>query len=734
MESESDVIFDDWANEPPNLRIGQPSVTKGLKGEERTAKRPRPGLSKPSLEGKHPHAQGTDEGRPFGKSMIEDRQCSQPIAVNLNELKCMFNKANSVSDYSFSQDFESGSEPNDDVAKSEHADPTSYRVQFVSSPNHGNPPSLRRIADHKLLSTQVCPQSTAAEDPPGQPSQPPSQTPTLQPHPKESVPRLKGQPASQKGASPPPSQPANPLRVATLSELLAEKKQLTADLKSQNEDISRLVEEQGYRNVLSKLRDNRTDFKSRPAEVKCNTYQREMANNEKVIATLLAEKAQCEQTISRINSPEYLALVAEEVAEQKRLAKTLKTEIHAQALENKRVAKTFSESRHDERQASEFNLMLKEAETFNRKNADLRNQIDKLAVVYAELVARRHKQKDQEGAMKDMSEDLHLVDGEATRALRALVASRDKWSKHVGLIEHNVCQKCEFLEREVESLHAKESGLQEKLECLEQVVERQGLLVMRRTDKQCSLDELLAQEVEIERMVSEVEFQFRVCRPTNFRGQPQRVRSKALAEGRVSSGIEGQRQLDKDRKPSFPKTQVKTIVSCNGQNNAKPSDCSKGFDSKGTRGGGEHLKGVHNGGVDRQSLPPIKNSKAKQQPKEVEKAPEGKENTGSKLNTRLRLFGMKGVGVVDKAVEGRGQGFMQEQVSQGEVHAGSGNEGTREADWQAVGGKPVGGLPMPKAVEDFDDCLLPTKFQKRRTSLGGLRTFQWRRMWTQGWQ
>lgn len=514
----------------------------------------------------------TDDSR-ARKSLFEEIKKEHPVALRLDEFKNLAHKAGSVSNYSFSEDFHSDSEIDERTGneRSVQLPSEQERMKYVSSPNHGNsnqrPKNVFKQQVGKKRSNQALAQpvviagarETAPQlmnTEPGEeinckssfvavPVEDRQQTVSdvkivtrqhLVKQESQVSQKLKDRsallgPKQQPSLITSAALPSNTILVKvpsdgrpyfTLKELQEEKKELHEALRLQNESLTKMVEEQGYKNVLNRLKENKNDFKSRPAEVKSNTYQREIANNEKIISTLRAEKLHIEQTISKINSPLYLANIAAESAEQQRLIKVLKTEIHNQTLENKRTCQRLVDVKGEDKGTVEIGKLLKEVEAYSRKNAEIRAQIQKLHTAKAELMHKKERQL-EEDAQKQKGELDGRKDPELMREFVKIVENKEKWRKHIELLERNVQQKSEQVEREIQTLEAKNEALQQRLSDCDSIISSQEKFVEDASSGQLASTDLLAHEEQIVQLINDFEATYKVLRPTNFRGQPQKT-------------------------------------------------------------------------------------------------------------------------------------------------------------------------------------------------------------------
>lgn len=525
----------------------------------------------------------TDDSR-ARKSLFEEIKKEHPVALRLDEFKNIAHKAGSVSNYSFSEDFHSDSEIDERMGneRSVQLPSEQERMKYVSSPNHGNSnqrpkkvfkQELCKKASNRMMEQPMVKYEKAAplnllNTEPGEeikckssfvavPIECPQQPTTTD------VQNIAGRPSLKQGSQVsqklkdrssvfPQKQhqqqsslvtstalPSNTILVKvpsdgrtyfTLKELQEEKKELHEALRLQNENLTKMVEEQGYKNVLNRLKENKNDFKSRPVEVKSNTYQREIANNDKIISTLKAEKLHVEQTISKINSPSYLANIAAESAEQQRLIKVLKTEIHNQTLENKRTGQRLIDFKGEDKGSVEIGKLLKEVEAYSRKNAETRAQIQKLQSAKTELMQKKERQLEDDMQRQKEDQD-ERKDPELMREFAKAVESKEKWRKHIELLERNVQQKSEQVEREIQTLEAKNEALQQRINDCEFIISSQEKFVQEAIQGKMGQGELLAQEEKIVQLINEFEATYKVGKPTNFRGQPQKV-NNAVGSGK----------------------------------------------------------------------------------------------------------------------------------------------------------------------------------------------------------
>ena len=537
MENESSLIKDDFDSDREN-KAANYFKTEETKKSNPTQKLTQDQSTKFTFKPKKLSPRNTRTGKNSPlvlQSLYDETLLERPIAMKLDQLRNMHNHANSLSDLSFSQDFESGCEQSAKNDKLLKLKSDTLKMAYVSSPNHGNPiqddinVSQQNVSEIKEKNSNVF----ASENTPVIPTLTQPQVEQTLLVPKNTSKFIEGLDLNTPGQGSTETIPNKGF--LTLKELYEEKKTLMATLKEKNDQLTKIVEEQGFKNLLNKIKENKTDFKNRPNEVKSNTYHREILNNEKMISTLTAEKAQTDLAISKINSPEFLVNMANEMNEQKQLIKILKTEIHTQTLENKKNAKLFIETGVVEKSAIEMNKLLKEIEVYATKNNDFKSQIDKLTIVHSELLSKKEKQKVEEKRQKDFSEEFPKEECLNSKKYQLLISELEKWRKHVDLIQHNVSQKQDFLERQIEALANKEQTLQDKLTDYNLILARQNAFLIRKTEKTDQFQELEEEQTEIWKLISQLENNYRIFRLNNFRGQPQKIKANIPAEQRAVS-------------------------------------------------------------------------------------------------------------------------------------------------------------------------------------------------------
>lgn len=513
MSEKSGSIYDEFDEKPENIDLSFPKnsfLTKNLKRDAFI------GVPLKTADRLNEKSETKKSDKNHISSTLHDFGNEKPISMNLNDLKTILNNPNSVTDYSFSEDFEhnfdnqSEKKPKNQKSKLEKVEVDDIQSinlchKFEKKLKTDEIQTNKRINQNKnvSISKNVLNENHLSEN--------------------ETIPKSSNQTIQEKDKMIEPVK-----KFLTLKELNEEKKSLMTKLKENNESLTKMVEEQGYKNLLKKMKDNKTDFKNRPNDVKSNTYQREIANNEKVIITLFAEKTLCEQNIAKINSPEYLVNITNETAEQKRLIKLLKSEIHARNLENKKNAKLFTENKLEEKSSNDLNKILKEVEAFVFKNTEMKAQIEKLNAIHCELLAKKEIQKITEEQTKPISENLNRLDSELLKSYKHLTESKEKWLKHLELLERNVYQKSELLEKEIECLSSKQVQVNNKIMDYDLIVERQNSLLIKRAERTDDFEELDKEEIEIQNMIADIEKNHKFSRPINFRGQPQKVDQRQI--------------------------------------------------------------------------------------------------------------------------------------------------------------------------------------------------------------
>ena len=323
MDNESDIIYDDFECNLEN--INQNSRALHI-AELKINSDPRQTNTKNKQEFKEFYHKKITEDSKVRRSFLEEMHNEKPIAMNLNELRTMFNRANSVSDYSFSGDFESESEKSGIKNRYVEMRSGSIKSGYVSSPKDGDsfsntmeknikqinknfslenlakemaqigPTPRPEISNERLLqknlNTEIAieiksnsfvknsPNNILQKKTKKETKIENNNSKTLDNFKTEKNPKI---PIIEVSKMENCNEQKLDSKVLSLAQLYEEKKLLNEKLKDQNEELTKMVEEQGYKNVLNKLKENKNDFKSRPIEIKTNTYQREINNNEKIM-------------------------------------------------------------------------------------------------------------------------------------------------------------------------------------------------------------------------------------------------------------------------------------------------------------------------------------------------------------------------------------------------------------------------------------------------------------------
>ena len=308
------------------------------------------------------------------------------------------------------------------------------RPQVFTKPSHTN--------KENLASTK--PTIPRAKEPP-----PKAKANRLAPNPRNSKSRPIGKPPGpKKPASLPKAQlaPSRPRHVPsvqdpaqTLENLLAENSKLVGELNRVNDHLSSLIEQQGYKNLLSRSQKQPTNLNQRNTSLRARAYDNELLNNEKILITLKSELFHVNQALERIRAPEFMPDLLAQAGEQRAANKQLKAELFHLALENKRRENLMVKGREPGGQA-QLKQVSQDVDDYRRRIEEMKGLLSRLAASREELARQQQANKRREEELQAASSP-NPEPSDLDGRFQEQQAAFERWLKHCELVVRSEQQR-----------------------------------------------------------------------------------------------------------------------------------------------------------------------------------------------------------------------------------------------------------------------------------------------------
>lgn len=272
------------------------------------------------------------------------------------------------------------------------------------------------------------------------------------------------------------AKPASKNEGFSLIAVAEENKKLFEDLKDVNDRLTTLIEEKGYQNQLEKIRDNNTEFKYRPLNVKITTFDKEVKNNEKIIEVLNRELNLYNDTAKKLDSTELLNDLNKRIATYNAKIKAAKGAIYQLQLDHKKNEAILKNRDLEDKKAFDFKKLMMELDTYMTKNTDLNEKISKMEVLKTDLIKEVDVAQNENLDIKKKLEERNLVnfDESLIQKHKNLLSIKKRWESHLIRHEKNIELKLSFAERDIDQHDKEIEEFQGKIASYEQALSQQA--------------------------------------------------------------------------------------------------------------------------------------------------------------------------------------------------------------------------------------------------------------------
>ena len=258
--------------------------------------------------------------------------------------------------------------------------------------------------------------------------------------------------------------------------VVEENKQLFEELKHVNDKLTTLIEEKGYQNQLEKIRENNTEFKYRPVNVKVTTYDKEIKNNQKIIEVLTRELNLYKDTVKKLDSTELLNDLNRRISNYNNNIKTAKASIYQLQVDYKKNETALKNKDLEDKKAIDFKKLMMELDSYMTKNTELNEKIQKLETLKAELLSDADTiQKEQKQVRKKLEDNnLTNFDENIVQKHKNLLNIKKRWDSHIVMHEKNIDLKLKFAEKDTEQYDKEIEELKAKIEAHDNILQKQA--------------------------------------------------------------------------------------------------------------------------------------------------------------------------------------------------------------------------------------------------------------------
>ena len=371
-----------------------------------------------------------------------------------------------------------------------------------------------------------------------------------------------------------PQQAVKP-QVFSLIAVAEENKQLFEELKSVNDKLTNLIEEKGYQNQLDKIRENNTEFKYRPVNVKIITFDKEIKNNQKIIEVLNRELGLYKDTVKKLDSTELLNDLNRRITNYNNNIKSAKSTIYQLQVEYKKNETLLKNQDLEGKKAFDFKKLMMELDNYMTKNTELNDKITKLETLKAELLSEAGTlQKDQVQVQRKLEEkNLTDFDENIVQKHKNLLNIKKRWESHIIRHEKNIELKLRFAEKDTEQYDREIEELQEKIEAHDKALQNQANNL-----KDANIDnmpELYNFEFGYKNNDQKASFKDNERKHVKSVDKPNRQKSNKKAEKLISRITSRNPSISKDTKIKITTKSKKEKKSCNLNENRVRNDLNK---------------------------------------------------------------------------------------------------------------------------------------------------------------
>lgn len=274
----------------------------------------------------------------------------------------------------------------------------------------------------------------------------------------------------------PKPKPAPKFEGFSLIAVVEENKQLFEDLKCVNDKLTTLIEEKGYQNQLDKIRENNTEFKYRPVNVKITTNDKEVKNNEKIIEVLSRELNLYRDTVKKLDSTELLNDITKCISNYNAKIKAAKSNIYQIQLDHKKNEGILKNKDLEDKKAFNFKNLMVELDSYMTKNTELYVKISKLQTLKQELLEDYEIIQKENSNVKKLLEEKNLnnFDENIIQKHKNLLSIKKRWESHLIRHQKNIELKVLFAEKDTEQYNKEISELQDKIDMYDRSLNKQA--------------------------------------------------------------------------------------------------------------------------------------------------------------------------------------------------------------------------------------------------------------------